>query len=74
MCNIQHLSLRSVSNKQMVNIHIYGLDLMITKIYVYVWPWIQLFFVTGACLIGGHHYDFASSMGHPRSNSIGLLL
>jgi hypothetical protein len=32
-------------------------------------------FVTGApCLNGGHGYDSASSVGHSRSDSIGLLV
>jgi hypothetical protein len=32
------------------------------------------FVVTGAsCLNGGHSYDFTSSMGHPKSNSVLLV-
>jgi hypothetical protein len=33
------------------------------------------YIVTGApCLNGGHNYGFASSVGHPRSDSVGLLV
>jgi hypothetical protein len=35
----------------------------------------MIFFVTGApCLNGGHVYDFASSVGHLRSDFVGLLV
>jgi hypothetical protein len=33
------------------------------------------YFVTGtSCLNKGHGYSFASSVGHPRSDSVGLLV
>jgi hypothetical protein len=50
---------------------------MITEIYDYVMMGLVSngYFVTDApCLNGGHGYDFASSVGHSRSNSVGLLV
>ncbi len=48
-----------------------------SKVYDYVMMGIgsNNCFVTGTpCLIVGHNYGFASSVGHPRSDSVGLLV
>ena len=38
-------------------------------------PWIQWLFVTSATLMGGHYRTYITSgVGHPRSNSIVLLV
>jgi hypothetical protein len=56
---------------------IYRLDPMVTKIYDYVMMSLGSngCFVTGRpCLNGGYGYGFASSMGHPWSDLVRLLV
>jgi hypothetical protein len=56
---------------------LYRLDPIVINIYDYVMIGLAYngCFVTGAPYLNrGHNYEFANSVGHPRSNSIGLLI
>jgi hypothetical protein len=54
---------------------LYGLNPIVIEIYFYVWHLIQRLFCDMHTMYGwGHSYDFASSVGYSRSDSVELIV